>query len=83
VIRYELVARPQATATSPDLRVTARFPDATWSKARPDRAGIEALFEQAQPSDASEPFADTELALEDVAQPSAQETTAHGCREAA
>jgi hypothetical protein len=79
VIRYELVGRPQATATSPDLRVTARFPDAMWTKGRPGKEQAQKLFEAREPSDASEPFADTELALEDVAQPDTREAKTHRC----
>jgi hypothetical protein len=82
VIRYELVGRPRATATSPDLRVTARFPDATWRKGRPGKDAAQELFEAREPSDASEPFADTELAQEDLAQPDTSEAKAHGCLKA-
>lgn len=70
VMRYELAA-PRARSISPDLRVTARFPDPTWSKARPDQAAVLRLFAQRQASDASEPFVDTELALQPVAAPTA------------
>jgi hypothetical protein len=86
VIRYALVANPQSKVPSPDLRVTARFPDATWSEGRPSETVVhkhfgmikdargrlvqdETSFAERQPSDASEPFAATELALENVAKP--------------
>jgi hypothetical protein len=69
VLRYELVADPKATTPSPDLRVTARFPGASWRARKPSRQHVQRLFAQAQPSDASEPFADAELPLEPVAKP--------------
>jgi hypothetical protein len=72
-MRYELVSDPRRTAASPDLRVTARFPDPTWSEGKPGPATVQKLFAKPQPSDASEPFADTELALGDVAEPTAEE----------
>jgi hypothetical protein len=66
VMRYELVGSPEKTVASPDLRVTARFPDPTWTEGRPSDANVKRLFAEPHPSDASEPFADTELALEDA-----------------
>jgi hypothetical protein len=89
VLRYGLVSSPRSTATSPDLRVTARFPAPTWTKGMPSEAYVHRLFGiveddrgrfqndpdlvEHQPSDASEPFADTELPLEGVAEPDARE----------
>jgi hypothetical protein len=47
------------------MRVTARFPDPTWGKGQPSEATVERLFSgKSPPGDASEPFGDTELALE-------------------
>jgi hypothetical protein len=71
VIRYELVdpARPDTTSLSSALRATARFPSPTWRDKKPSAALVHRLFAQSQPSDSSEPFADTELALESVAEP--------------
>jgi hypothetical protein len=71
VIRYQLVQAPGNTAVSPDFRVSARFPDPTWSKGKPSAARVEQLFAGPEPSDASEPFADGELALEPIAKPRA------------
>ena len=87
LIRYELVANPRSRTASPDLRVTARFPEATWVEGRPSEEVVHehfgviedargrfvkdtVSFAERQPSDASEPFAATELALESVATPS-------------
>jgi len=76
VLRYELVdpSHTASTVTSPDLRVTARFPDPTWSQQRPSEANVKRLFgNQSPPSDANEAFAGTELALEPVATPEARD----------
>jgi hypothetical protein len=64
VIRYELVKhRLKDTNVFQTLRVTARFPDPTWGERRPSDAAVERLFRgRPEPSDASEPFADAELA---------------------
>lgn len=73
VLRYELVP-PDDKSTpgiSTALRATARFPNPTWSETRPSAALVNRLFAQSQPSDSSEPFADAELSLERLAQPSA------------
>jgi hypothetical protein len=97
VLRYELVSRPGSRMTSPDLRVTARFPDSTWTDKRPDEDRVHDLFgvdevapgkfktrsgsfAERQPSDASEPFAGTELALEDVAEPNERDSLPRDCR---
>jgi hypothetical protein len=82
VLRYELVdpTNKKATQTSPDLRVTARFPNPTWTKKPPSDAQIEALFASpTQTSDASEPFGDAELALEPVAKPNAHDNVPTAC----
>jgi hypothetical protein len=78
VMRYELVdpGNPKATTITPDLRVTARFPDPTWSQGIPSEATVKHLFsDENPPSDASEPFADTEMALEPVAEPDSRDTS--------
>jgi len=80
VLRYELVTSPEKTAPSPDLRVTARFPQATWNEEKPSRAHVKHLFEGSQPSDASEPFADAELPLEPVAAPRPSDRRPKSCR---
>jgi hypothetical protein len=80
VIRYELVREPTAKPISPDFRVTARFPDPTWGKGRPGAALVQRLFAEPQPGDSSEPFADTELALEPVAEPTDHDSVPAGCR---
>jgi len=79
VIRYELVdvgdksARSTEANTTPvaqALRVTARFPRPSWSQGKPEEKAPQLLFDgtepKQRPSDASEPFAGTELALESV-----------------
>jgi len=76
VLRYELVdpTNTASTQTSPDLRVTARFPDPTWSQKRPSEANVRRLFgNQSPPSDANEAFAGTEIALEPVAEPNVRD----------
>ena len=71
VVRYELVnsEHPGTTALLTTLRATARFPSPTWTEKQPSEALVHRLFAQSQPSDSSEPFAGTELALESVAEP--------------
>jgi hypothetical protein len=73
VMRYELVdpANRSTTEISTALRATARFPNPTWSETKPSQAVVNRLFEQPQSTDASEPFANDELALERVAEPTA------------
>jgi hypothetical protein len=68
VLRYELVdpSKPGAVAATSSMRVTARFPAATWSQKPPSLPSIARLFAHNVPSDASEPFADSELALAPV-----------------
>jgi hypothetical protein len=71
VLRYELVTSPDKTNVSPDMRVTARFPEPTRKESRPSAATVHRLFVEPQLSDSSEPFADTELAVGNVAAPGA------------
>jgi hypothetical protein len=82
VLRYELVNRPTSTNISPDLRITARFPDPTWGEQRPSDSTVNKLFKTTQPSDASEPFADTEAPLEPIAQPTPGDNVPTSCRPA-
>jgi hypothetical protein len=69
VTRYEIVqtAPRKNQPPSPDLRVTARSPDPSWSGHAPSDAQIESLFQTVPPLDTTETFADTELPLEPVA----------------
>ena len=74
VMRYELAATPASRAISPDLRVTAVFPNPRWTKGPPSERYVKALFGKSKlpvlgAQDASEPFADAELPLEKVAAP--------------
>jgi hypothetical protein len=80
VLRYELGKVGRNPLSTPDLRVVARFPQPSWGKEMPTRASVVKLFEGVQPSDASEPFADSELALADVAEPTSSEVLKHKCR---
>ena len=78
VMRYEFVdpGNPTAKTITPDLRVTARFPDPTFFGGLPSQTTVNHLFsEENPPSDSSEPFADTEMALEPVAEPSSREAS--------
>jgi hypothetical protein len=72
VMRYELVdpENKSTTEISTALRATARFPNPTWGETKPSQAVVNRLFAQSQPSDSSEPFADSELSLERIAEPS-------------
>jgi hypothetical protein len=82
VIRYEFVDPANApgregkatlVAADPVLHVLARYPDPSWSNARPSAATTRELFDTAgainaqELRDASEPFADSELGLEPIA----------------
>jgi hypothetical protein len=69
VFRYELAAPPTNEHVSPDLRVTASFLHPTWSEAVPSTASLQRPFAKPAPSDSSEPFADSELALAPLAAP--------------
>jgi hypothetical protein len=79
VTRCELVTRPKAPATAPDLRVTARFPEPRWGEGRPSKDYVDRLFEKPEPSDSSEPFAATELPLADPAVPTPDDYLPPAC----
>jgi hypothetical protein len=79
-MRYELVNSAAPLRVSPDLRVTARFPRSTWGGAEPTHGELFRLFGKRQPSDASEPFADAELALEKVADARKSDNAPRRCR---
>jgi hypothetical protein len=78
VIRYELVdpSRKATGTLSNALRATARFPDPQWRRATPTAALVDRLFDRSEPSEASEPFADAELAVEQVARPGSRDPAA-------
>jgi len=71
VTRYELVPLPHKSRSSPDLRVTARYPSRTWSGKEPSDAQITHLFNDQTPVETTESFADAELPVAPVAVPSA------------
>lgn len=73
VTRYELVQLPGATASSPDLRVTARYPSPTWSGSAPTNAQIKNLFGNQLTVETTESFADAELPVAPVAAPTEAE----------
>ena len=78
VTRYEIVPTPPKWSyhiPSPDLRVTARSPRASWSGSMPSDAQIKSLFDNAPPLDTTETFADTELPLAPVVAQSAAKLT--------
>lgn len=80
IMRYELVdpSNKSKPVISTAVRVTARFPNPTWDRSRPNAAQVNRLFAQSQPNDSSEPFADAELPLEAVGDPSTR--APRGCR---
>ena len=73
VSRYELVREAGDTKASSTMRVTARLTDPTWRHGRPSLEEASALFTQLRHTDPAEPFATTELPLEDVVEPTAKE----------
>ena len=87
VMRYELASSPESSAISPDLRVTAVFPRPRWGEGKPSQAYVQRLFALPRNQllrtrglqDASEPFADTELALEKVAELTASDHVPRTC----
>jgi hypothetical protein len=80
VIRYEIVAAPGRPKAAPDQRVTARLTDPSWSDSRPTLEQAQALFKTFRPLEPAEPFATTELALEELADPTADDTLQKACR---
>jgi hypothetical protein len=72
--------RSGKTSAPPDLRVTARLTDATWTHGRPSLAEAQVLFGKTRLTDPAEPFATTELPLEDIAEPTADERLPDACR---
>jgi hypothetical protein len=82
VLRYEIVdpGNTASTRTTPDVRVTARFPKPSWGHEGPSQADVRSLFGKGSPpGDANEAFAGTELALGPIAEPSAREARRIGC----
>jgi hypothetical protein len=73
VTRYELVQSPGRTTSSPALRLTARFPNPTWSGNQPSNTQIENLFNNQLPVETTESFADAELPVAPVVAPTAAE----------
>jgi hypothetical protein len=80
ITRYTIVSRPTATSASPDIVVAARFPNPTWSGGAPSEATLERMFAPTiQTAAPTQPFADTELALERVAAPGPGDYVPPGC----
>jgi len=79
VIRYELVQEAGKTKAAPDQRVTARLTDPAWGGDRPSIEEARELFDVVRPTDPAEPFATTELALEDVVEPTAADELPKAC----
>ena len=73
VTRYEIATVYYSHGSSPDLRVTARFPRPTWSGGAPSNTQIESLFVKEAPQAKNETFADAELPLAPVVAPTAAE----------
>jgi hypothetical protein len=73
VSRYELVREPGDTKAGSVMRVTARLTDATWRHGRPSLEEAAALFTTLRLTDPAEPFATTELPLEEVVAPTADD----------
>jgi hypothetical protein len=80
ITRYAIVGRPTATSASPDIAVAARFPNPTWSGGVPSEAALESMFAPTSRTAApTQPFADTELALEPIAAPGPSDYVPPGC----
>lgn len=73
VSRYELASEPGNAKAGSVLRVTARLTDGTWGHGRPSLDDASALFTQLRHTDPAEPFATTELPLEDIVEPTAND----------
>jgi hypothetical protein len=80
VTRYEIVETPGKTNPSPDLRVTARSPSPRWSGTAPSDAEIKDLFANPVGLDTTETFADAELPLAPLAEPTATEVVPKKCK---
>jgi hypothetical protein len=78
--RYELVAEPGNTNVAPDLRVSGHLMDPSWNSARPTVAEAKLLFLETRQTNPTEPFATTELALEEIAAPNADDFLPRVCR---
>jgi hypothetical protein len=79
VTRYELVREPGDTKAYSDHRVTARLTEASWKAGRPTLAEAASLFTALRLTDPAEPFATTELALDEVVQPNADDALPRAC----
>jgi hypothetical protein len=80
ITRYTIVGSPTATSASPDIVVAARFPNPTWSGGVPSEGALESMFASTVQSAApTQPFADTELALEPIAAPGPGDYVPPGC----
>jgi hypothetical protein len=70
ITRYRIVSQPKALVASPDLLVDARFPDPSWSGGIPSKAAMLKMFAGGgATATPTQPFADTELALQPLAAP--------------
>jgi hypothetical protein len=80
ITRYTIVSRPTAISASPDIVVIARFPAPTWSGGVPSEAALERMFAPDNKTAApTQPFADTELPLEPIADPAPGDYVPPGC----
>ena len=79
VIRYELVGNAGNVKAAPDVRVTARLAEPTWDGGRPTVDEARVLFRRLALTDPAEPFATTELALEDVRTPTTEDQLPKAC----
>jgi hypothetical protein len=80
VTRYELVRKPGDAKAYADQRVTARLTEASWDGGRPTLAEAASLFTTLRLTDPAEPFATTELALDPLARPTADDALPRACR---
>jgi hypothetical protein len=81
ITRYTLVGRPTASLASPDIVVAARFPNPTWSGGVPSEATLENMFAPTtQAAAPTQPFADTELAVEPIATPAPSDYVPPACQ---
>jgi hypothetical protein len=82
VALYTIVDEPGNKAASPVMRVTARFLPPTWNESTPGDPVIRQLFATPQVSEASEPFADAELSVEPVTEPTTADRVPPACASA-